>query len=171
MIINKIKWKLATQLCPTLCDPTDCSPPGSSVHGILQARILEWIAVPFSRRSSQLRDRTQVSLTACRFFTIWATREACKIQAEDWLILKILQWIIILWNTVLGYPNLSLYYRLVFFSYWIIISFCIINISLLHYYHFILLLKWHIHIADDFENTTNKQTKKPQKLLVPPIQS
>ena len=163
---------LVAQSCPTLCSPMDYSSPGSSVHGVLQARILEWVAIPFSRRSSQLRDRTRVSLTACRFFTIWATREACKIQAEDWLILKILQWIIILWNTVLGYPNLSLYNRLVFFSYWIIISFCIINISLLYYYHFILLLKWHIHIADDLGNTTNKQTKKfPQKLLVPPIQS
>ena len=45
----------------TLCDPMDCSPPGSSVHGILQTRILEWIAIPFSRGSSQPRDRTQVS--------------------------------------------------------------------------------------------------------------
>ena len=43
-------------LCPTLCKPMDCSPPGSSVHGILQARILEWVAIPFSRGSSQPRD-------------------------------------------------------------------------------------------------------------------
>ena len=43
------KLVLVAQLCPTLCDPMDCSPPGSSVHGILQARILEWVAVPFSR--------------------------------------------------------------------------------------------------------------------------
>ena len=43
---------LVAQSCPTLCDPTDCSPPGSSVHGILQARILEWVAIPFSRGSS-----------------------------------------------------------------------------------------------------------------------
>ena len=41
---------------PTLCDPMDCSPPGSSVHGILQARMLEWVAISFSRRSSQPRD-------------------------------------------------------------------------------------------------------------------
>ena len=53
-----------------------CSLPGSSVHGILQARILEWVAMPSSRGSSQGRDRTQVSRTAGRFFTIWATREA-----------------------------------------------------------------------------------------------
>ena len=54
----------------------DCSPPGSSVHWILQGRILEWVAIPFSRGSSQTRDGTQVSHIAGRFFTIWATREA-----------------------------------------------------------------------------------------------
>ena len=48
----------APQSCPTLCDPVDCSPPGSSVRGILQARTLEWVAIPFSRGSSQPRDRT-----------------------------------------------------------------------------------------------------------------
>ena len=51
------------QSCPPLCNPIDGSPPGSSVHGILQARILEWVAIPFSRRFSQARDRTQVSCT------------------------------------------------------------------------------------------------------------
>ena len=49
------------QSCPTLCDPIDCSLPGSSVHGILQARILEQVAIPFSRGSSQPRDRTHIS--------------------------------------------------------------------------------------------------------------
>ena len=53
----------------------DCSPPGFS-PGILQARILEWVAIPFSRGSSQSRDRTWVSCIAGRFFTVWATREA-----------------------------------------------------------------------------------------------
>jgi len=53
----------------TLCDPMDCSPPGSSVHGLLQARILEWVAIPFSTGSSQPRDQTQVSCIAGRFFT------------------------------------------------------------------------------------------------------
>ena len=68
---------LVAQSCPTLCDPMDCSPPpGSSVHGILQARILGWVAIPFSRGSSQPRDWTWVSCIAGRFFTIWATREA-----------------------------------------------------------------------------------------------
>ena len=67
---------LVTQLCPTLRDPTDCSQPGSSVHGILQARVLEWVAIPFCRGSSQPRGGTQVSYIAGRFFTIWATRKA-----------------------------------------------------------------------------------------------
>ena len=53
------------QSCPTLCDPMDCSLPGSSVHGILQARILEWVAMPSSRGSSRPRDRTQVSHVSC----------------------------------------------------------------------------------------------------------
>ena len=59
---------LVAQSCPTLCTPMDGSPPGSSVHGILQARILKWIAIPFSRRSSQPRDQTRVSCIAGRFF-------------------------------------------------------------------------------------------------------
>ena len=63
------------QSCPTLCDPMDCSPPGSSVHGIFQAWILEWVAVSFSRGSSWPRDRTRVSCIVGRCFTIWATRE------------------------------------------------------------------------------------------------
>ena len=59
-----------TQSCPTLCNPMDCSPTGSSVHGILQARILEWVAISFSRESSQLRDQTQFSQIVGRHFTI-----------------------------------------------------------------------------------------------------
>ena len=73
-VLLKVKvW--VTQSCPTLCDLTDCTPPGFSVHGILQARILEQVAIPFSKRSSWFRDQTQVSYTAGRFLTIWATRE------------------------------------------------------------------------------------------------
>ena len=64
---------LVAQSCPTLCDPTNCSPPGFSVHGILQARILEWIAIPFSRVSSRPRNQTLVSCIAGRFFTVWTT--------------------------------------------------------------------------------------------------
>ena len=64
------------QSCLTLRDPMDCSPPGSSVHGILQAKKLECVAIPPSRGSFGSRDRTPVSCTAGRFFTIWAIREA-----------------------------------------------------------------------------------------------
>ena len=64
------------QLCLTLCDPIDCSPPWSSVHGIFQARILEWVAISFSRGTSRPRDQTRVSRIVGRCFTIWATREA-----------------------------------------------------------------------------------------------
>ena len=67
---------LVAQSCPTLYDPMDCSPPGSSVHGISQARILEWVTISFSRESSRPRDQTWVSCIAGRFFTDWATREA-----------------------------------------------------------------------------------------------
>ena len=68
------KWKESevAQSCPTLCDPMDCSLPGSSVHGIFQARVLEWIAISFSRGSSQPRDWTRVSHIIDRRFTIWA---------------------------------------------------------------------------------------------------
>ena len=67
----KVKVPVA-QSCLTLCGLMDCSPPGSSVHGILQARILEWVAIPFSSESSQPRDQSQVSCVEDRFFTIWA---------------------------------------------------------------------------------------------------
>ena len=63
------------QSCPTLCDPMDCSLPGSSVHGTFQARILEWAAISFSKESSQPRDRTQASCIVGRRFTVWAIRE------------------------------------------------------------------------------------------------
>ena len=99
-IILYIKWSevKVIQLCLTLCDTMDytvisvisylkwsescsvlsdlCDPMGYTVHGILQARILERVAFPFSRGSSQLRDWTQVSCIAGGFFTSWGTREA-----------------------------------------------------------------------------------------------
>ena len=65
------EWVKFAQSCPTLCGPMYYT-----VHGILQARILEWVAFPFSRASSQPRDQTQVSHIAGRFFISWATREA-----------------------------------------------------------------------------------------------
>ena len=64
------KKVLVAQSYPILCHPLDCSPPDSSVHGILLARILEWVAIPFSRKSSQLRDGTPVFCITGRFFTV-----------------------------------------------------------------------------------------------------
>ena len=76
------------QSCPTLCDPMDCSPPGSSIHGIFQARGLEWVAISFSRGSSWPRDRTQASriVIAGRRFTGWATRQ---VQMSPGLVIKL----------------------------------------------------------------------------------
>ena len=67
------KWVKVAQSCLTLCDPV-----AYTVHGILQARILEWVAIPFSRGSSQPRNQTQVSHIAGGFFTSWAPGEALK---------------------------------------------------------------------------------------------
>ena len=75
---------LVAQLCPTPCDPMDCSPPGPSVHGILQARILECVAVPFSRGFSWSRNQTRVSCIAGRFFIIWATRKAHLLHSKGY---------------------------------------------------------------------------------------
>ena len=72
LILVKVKLLSCVWL---FCDPVDYSPPGSSVHGILQARILEWVAISFSRGSSRPKDRTQVSCIAGTCFNLWATRE------------------------------------------------------------------------------------------------
>ena len=69
------KWSEDAQSCLTLCDPMDCSPPGSSIHRIFQARVLYWVAISFSRGSSRPRDWIRVSCIVGRCFTIWATRE------------------------------------------------------------------------------------------------
>ena len=65
-------WWFSHQVMPDSCDPMDCSPPGSSVHGILQARKLEWVAIPFSRGSFQPRNQTRVFCIAGSFFIHWA---------------------------------------------------------------------------------------------------
>ena len=76
LIYTQSEWvSEVTQSYPTLCDPMDCSLPGSSVHEIFQAWVLEWVAISSSRGSSQPRDRTQASHIVGRCFTIWATRE------------------------------------------------------------------------------------------------
>ena len=64
------RFSSVAQSCPTLCDPMDCSPPGSLVHGIFQAWILEWVAISFSRGSSRPRDQTWVSCIVGRRFTV-----------------------------------------------------------------------------------------------------
>ena len=80
----KTVWRSeVAQSCPTLCDPMDCSLSGSSVHGIFQTRVLEWIAISFSRGPSRPRNRTWVSRIAGRCFTVWATREATGRQYGD----------------------------------------------------------------------------------------
>ena len=81
---------LVAQSCPTLCYPMDCSLPGSSVHGIFQATVLERVAISFSRGASQPRGRTQVSHIVGRHFTIWATREghASLYYAWHWEVLE-----------------------------------------------------------------------------------
>ena len=108
------RWKVKVTLLghPTLCDPVDWSLAGSSVHGVLQARILGWVAISSSRRSSRLRDRTQVSRIAGRRFTGWATRAASKwgevrgkwkslscvrLFATPWTVRGILQARILVW--------------------------------------------------------------------------
>ena len=75
-VFCKLKESVVTQSCPTLCDPVDYSLPGSSIHGIFQAKLLESVAISFSRESSWPRDRTRLSHTIGRCFTVWATREA-----------------------------------------------------------------------------------------------
>ena len=90
--INTGKWSEVAQLCLTLCNPMDCSLPGSSIHGIFQARILEWVAISFSRRSSWPRDWTQVSRIIGRRFTIWATREAITTVGLLYLANKLWVW-------------------------------------------------------------------------------
>ena len=78
------------------CNPMDWSLPGYSVHGILQARILEWVAISFSRGSSSPRNRTQVSCTAGRVFTNWATREV----PERWAPKNWYFWTVVLEKTL-----------------------------------------------------------------------
>ena len=79
--------RLVAQSSPIPCALMDCSPPDSTVHGISQARVLEWVAFPFSRGLSQPRDQTQVSCIAGRFFSIWASSEAqffLKGRSKQW---------------------------------------------------------------------------------------
>ena len=102
-LISVSSLMLVIQLCPTLCDPVDHSPPRSSVHEIPQARIMEWVAIPFSRGSSWYRDQTRLSCIAGGFFAIWAIRghsndcihsTSNPLSVSTYLLTKILCWII-----------------------------------------------------------------------------
>ena len=77
---------LAAKLCLTLCDPMDCSPPGFSVHGISQTRILEWVAISLSSRSAWPRNQTHISCLADKFLTTEASEEAPNILKKHGLI-------------------------------------------------------------------------------------
>ena len=84
--------KILVQLCLILCDPVDCSPLGSSVHGILQAIIVKWVAISFTTGSSQLRDWTFISYDSCidrQILYHWVTREARMLQITGWQWMKV----------------------------------------------------------------------------------
>ena len=85
----------AAQSCLILCGPMDCSPPGSSVHGISQARIMEWVAISYPRKSSWPRDRTLVPCVSCigrQILYHWATWESQSMMRPKHMYLKTLHW-------------------------------------------------------------------------------
>ena len=101
-----VKWSEVAQLCPTLCDPMDTSLPGSVIHGIFQARILEWTAISFSRGSSWPRDQTWVSCIADRRFTVWATREEYLLIIKPTLLWAIAKYQALCWELCMCLLNL-----------------------------------------------------------------
>ena len=98
-LFHTVKKMLIFQSCPTLCEPMDYSLPGSSVHGILLVRKLEWLAMPSTRWSSQPRDQTQVSHITGSFFIFWAFREAHSIESVQ--SLSCVQLFVTPWNAAL----------------------------------------------------------------------
>ena len=127
LFVNYASMKVKViQSCPTLCDAMDCSLPGSSVHMIPQARILEWVAVPFCRESLQTRVQTQVSHIVGRFFTSWATREAQYLNREKivWLLYHSWMWLSRRgkWDIGTGYSGFP--FKMSFFvCFWMYISY------------------------------------------------
>ena len=116
------------QSCRTLCDSMDCSLPGSSVHGIFQARILEWVAISFSMRSSPPRNRTWVSHIVGTHFTIWATREVYFLYSSLYLPIS---------NLNLSLLLLALFKTTSFFS--------VLYLPFNFIYRFIcFIFRWHI---------------------------
>ena len=92
------KWSEVAKSCLTLCDPMDYSLTDFSIHGIFQGRVPEWLAISFSRGSSQPRDRTQVSRIPGRRFNLWATREAP--NKESWAPKNWCFWTVVLEKTL-----------------------------------------------------------------------
>ena len=80
---EEVKWSEVALSCPILCDPMDCSPPGSSVHGIFQARILEWVAISFSRGSSWPRNWTHLCRLKSRFCILTRSPKGMWIHLKD----------------------------------------------------------------------------------------
>ena len=111
---TEVKWGEVAQLCLILCDPMDCSLTGSSVHGIFQTRILEWVAISFSRGSSRPRDRTRVSCIVGSCFTVWATREV----VTKWILLvryeSSIKWIINKFNMSHTFKSLLVDYVIIY---------------------------------------------------------
>ena len=105
------KWSEVAESCLTLCDPMDCSLQCSSIHGFIQARVLEWVAISFSRGSSQPRDQTWVSRIVGRCFTIWATREVLitKVKCKRWHVASFIYVYFLLLYTLLNvfFPHFS----------------------------------------------------------------
>ena len=101
---------LVTQSCMILWDHVVCSPPGSCVHGIFQARLLEWVAIPFSRGSFLPRDQTQVSCIAGRFFSVWTSM---------FTIIHIFAWWISLWYNAARPLISSLFWLRLLFDCWV----------------------------------------------------
>ena len=89
----------------------DCSPPGSSVPEILQTRTLEWVAIPFSRGSSLSRGQIQVSCTAGKFFTAWATRELPNLTLQFTGITSLY-----LWEDIILPPTVIIYYSFIWIA-------------------------------------------------------
>ena len=89
LLLHACMCTQSLQSCQTLCNTIDCSPPGFSVHGILQARILEWITIPFSRGSSWPRAGTLAFCNAGRFFTLQTTRETPIVKKKKKKVLKL----------------------------------------------------------------------------------
>ena len=126
-----------TQSGPTLCDPMDCSHLGYSVHGIFQARVLDWVAISFSRGPSWPRDRTRVSRTVGRRFTVWATRERLMTS---------------------GFKNCL--------AILIILQFSQINKKTTHIYSIINFIITHLWFTDDMKylfSTTKREKTKPNQ--------